>query len=423
MISIRSLKKFGLLGSLYVSQFMPFWFLYQALPLFMRQKGVSLETIGLLQLLALPISLNFLWSPLIDRYGFTRWGHYRFWIICFQLLIAAMTAICALLSVENNFTILLICITLISLFSASQDIATDALAIGLLKPNERGLGNAVQIVGNSLGSVVSGGGMLILFNYWGWAASLQTLALIMVLALVPIFLYRENVQKKQISINRQSDDLTDQSTVKLPVSYFQTFINFCRHPGMMNWLLILVLYSSSSHMAATMYRPLLVDIGLSLSDIGWLQGVVGTSAAAIGGIVGGLLISAWGRKRSLFLFSLLWATTMLTYLFPAFGFTSLPVIYLVAISPLFSIGIMSTATSTLMMDNSSLETPGTDYTLQSSVSIFASLGAGAISGVIAKAVAYRGIFSISLAIALISVLMIFQHFKGLPKNRSQGEHT
>jgi MFS transporter, PAT family, beta-lactamase induction signal transducer AmpG len=423
VISINSLKKFGLLGSLYVSQFMPFWFLYQTLPLFMRQKGVSLETIGLLQLLALPISLNFLWSPLIDRYGFTRWGHYRFWIICFQLLIAAMTAICAWLSVENNFTILLICITLISLFSASQDIATDALAIGLLNPHERGVGNAVQIVGNSLGSVISGGGMLILFNYWGWTACLQTLALIMVLALVPILWYRENIQKKQISINRQSEDLTVQSTVKLPVSYFQNFIKFCRHPGMMRWLLILVLYSSSSHMAATMYRPLLVDIGLSLSDIGWLQGVVGTSAAAIGGIVGGLLISVWGRKRSLFLFSLLWATTMLTYLFPAFGFTSLPVIYLVAISPMFSIGIMSTATSTLMMDNSSLETPGTDYTLQNSVSIFSSLGAAAISGVIAKDVGYRGIFSISLAIALISVLMIFQHFKGLPKNRSQGERT
>ncbi|MCC5635084.1 MFS transporter [Nostoc sp. CHAB 5844] len=416
MISIKSLKKFGLLGSLYVSQFMPFWFLYQALPLFMRQKGVSLETIGLLQLLALPLSLNFLWSPLIDRYGFTRWGHYRFWIICFQLLIAGLTVICAWLSVEHNFTILLICITLIGLFSASQDIATDALAIGLLKPDERGLGNAVQSVGNSLGAVISGGGMLILFNYWGWAASLQTLALIMVVALVPILWYRENVQKKQILVNRQHEDFAEQPTVKLPVPYFKTFINFCRKPGMLNWLFILVLYSSSSHMAATMYRPLLVDIGLSLSDIGWLQGVVGTGAAAIGGIVGGLLISAWGRKRSLFLFSLFWAITMLTYLFPAFGFTSLPVIYLVAISPLFSIGMMTTAISTLMMDNSSLETPGTDYTFQGSVSIFASLGAASISGVIAEAISYRGIFAISLAIAIISVLMIFKLFNSMERS-------
>lgn len=406
MININSLKKFGLLGSLYVSQFMPFWFLYQALPLFMRQKGVSLETIGLLQLLALPISLNFLWSPLIDRYGFTRWGHYRFWIICFQLLIACMTAICAWLSVENNFTILLICITFISLFSASQDVATDALAIGLLEPDERGLGNAVQSVGNSLGSVISGGGMLILFNDWGWSASLQTLASIMIVALVPILCHREHVHKQYGDFTEQVSS-SSKSTVK-PVSYFQTFINFCRNPGMLNWLLILLLYSSSSHMAATMYRPLLIDIGLSFSDIGWVQGVVGTGAAAIGGIVGGLLISAWGRKRSLFLLSLLWAGTMLTYLLPAFGLTSLPVIYLVAITPMFSIGIMTTATSTLMMDYSSLETPGTDYTLQSSVSIFASLGAAAISGIVAETIGYQGVFSISFGIAVISVLMIFK---------------
>ncbi|WP_373526920.1 MFS transporter [Nostoc sp.] len=412
MISIKSLKKFGLLGSLYVSQFMPFWFLYQALPVFMRQQGLSLKTIGLLQLLALPVALNFLWSPLIDRYGFTRWGHYRFWIICFQLLIAGMTAICALLSVEHNFTALLISIAVISFLCATLDIATDALAINLLKPHERGLGNSVQSVGGSLGAVIGGGGMLILFNRWGWSATLQTLALIMVVALLPVFWHQENVGNRQMVVDKQYGNFTDKlstsstSPTKLSASYFNTFIDFCRKPGMLNWLLILLLYSASTQMAATMYPPLLVDIGLSLSEIGWLLGVIGASASALGGIVGGLILFSWGRKRSLFVFSLLWAMAITTYLLPAFGVISLPILYLVAISTFFTIGIMNTATFTIMMDKSSLETPGTDYTIQSSVGILGSLGTGSVSGLIAEVIGYQGVFAISLAMAIISVLMI-----------------
>ena len=418
MLNIKNLKKQGLLGSLYVSQFIPFWFLYQTLPVFMRQKGLSLEAIGLLQLLALPIALSFLWSPLIDRYGFTRWGHYKFWIICFQLLIACVTAICGWLSVERNLASILICITLISLFCASLDVATDALAIGLLKPSERGLGNAVQSVGGSIGAAIGGGGMLILFNYWGWTASLQALALIMVLVLLPVFWHQENLPNKEQVVDDQFKRLStlSTSTIKEVVSvaiqprfsvyYFQTFFNFCRQPGMLSWLLILLLYSASTHMSATMYRPLLVDIGLSLSDIGSLLGVVSAFASALGGIVAGFLIPSLGRKRSLVVFSILWAATTSTYLLPTFGITSLPILYLVAVSAFFTIGIMNTTTFTIMMDKSKLETPGTDYTIQSSVGILGSIGAASISGVIAEEIGYRGVFAISLALAIISVLMI-----------------
>ncbi|MDZ8227263.1 MULTISPECIES: MFS transporter [unclassified Nostoc] len=426
MISIKSLKKFVLLGSLYLSQFMPFWFLYQALPVFMRQKGLSLEAISLLPLLSLPITLKFLWSPLIDRYGFTRWGHYRFWIICFQILIASITAVSAWLDVEHNFNALLVCMTIICLFSASQDIATDALAVSLLEPHERGLGNAVQSAGGSLGAAIGGGGMLILLNYWGWTASLQILAVIMFVALIPLFWHREEVKNKQIAldnaINERYTNLTDRvsavssSVTKptitlstnflLPISYFKIFINFCRSPGMRNWLLVLLLYSASSSMAGTMFRPLLVDIGLSLADIGWLMGIVNTVAAILGGIIAGFLIAPWGRKRSLTIFSLLWAMSMAAYLIPAFGVTSLFILYFVVVSTEFAGGMIGTTTFTIMMDKARSESPGTDYTIQTSVGIFGSIVGAAISGFLAQATGYWGVFAISLALAIISVLMI-----------------
>lgn len=419
-INTKKLQKFSLIGSLYVSQYLPAWFLYDALPVFMRQNGASLEAIGILPALALPITLSFLWSPLIDRYGFTRWGHYRFWIICFQLLVACFTVVCAFLDVKQNFTALLICMALMFILGASQDIATDALAVGLLKKEERGIGNAVQSTGVSLGGAIGGGGMLILLNRWGWTPSLLILALITIAMLIPLFLHRETVPKSKAksvgaltaALNvrdtpRNSLQAEDQlSNLKLKTSYFTTLVNFCRLPGMGLWLLILVLYSSSSSMAATMFRPLLIDIGLSLADIGWLLGVVGTIAGVLGGITAGFLVAPLGRSRSLLIFSLLWALSMLTYLLPAFGVKSLPVLYLVAIGAFFTLGIMNTITFTIQMDKSRPEAPGTDYTMQNSLAVLGSIVAAAFSGVIAKAVGYRGVFGLSLAIAILSILII-----------------
>lgn len=164
-------------------------------------------------------------------------------------------------------------------------------------------------------------------------------------------------------------------------------------------------------MAITMFRPLLVDVGLSLSDIGWLLGIVGTSVGIIGGILAGFFIAPLGRKRSLIVFSSLWAFTMMAYLLPAFGITSIPVLYLVASTAFFSIGIMNTATFTIMMDKSRLETPGTDYTVQSSVGSLGSIGAASISGVLAEAIGYRGVFIVGLGVAIASVLMITKFFR------------
>ncbi len=238
--------------------------------------------------------------------------------------------------------------------------------------------------------------------------------------LIPLFSHRETVQKskaKSVDVLTAPHNVQDTSrktlkeedqlsNLELKTSYFWTFINFCRLPGMGWWLLILVLSSSGSSMAATMFRPLLVDVGLSLTDIGWLLGVVGTVAGVLGGIAAGFLIAPLGRSRSLLIFSLLWAIAMLTYLLPTFGVTSLPVLYLVTIGAFFTLGIMNTITFTIQMDKSRLEAPGTDYTIQNSLAVLGSIVAAALSGVIAKSIGYRGVFGLSFAIAILSVLII-----------------
>lgn len=367
-------------------------FFVQAIPVFMREQGASLESIGLIYLLALPILLKVLWSPFIDRYGYTRWGHYRFWIITFQLLLAAVAAVCAFVSLQSNFILLYGLLMVMSTLAASQDIATDALAVGLLTPSERGWGNGIQMAGNYLGGMLGGGVMLVLLNKLGWERSLFALALMVVVALVPILRHREKLPPKKA---------TDKAT-----NVWLDLVHFYRRPGMWRWLMLLTLYVIGGNMAASMFRPLLVDVGLSLTDIGWLLGVVGNGASIFGAVISGLLVVSLGRRRSLLVFGLFQILAILICLLPAAGVSNRPILYFVIIVAGFASSAVFTVSSTVMMDKSRLAMAGTEYTAQTSMVYFGSFLAAGISGFIASKIGYQGLFGVSAAVALLAVILI-----------------
>ncbi|MEL6333456.1 MAG: MFS transporter [Cyanobacteria bacterium J06626_26] len=407
--SKQTLQKFTLLGSLYLSQFMPFWFLFQALPVLLRQQGMSLEAIGLLPLVSIAITFKFLWSPLIDRYGYTRWGHYRFWIIFFQLLVVAITVVCSLLDLETQLPFILVGLAFMGTCCASQDIATDALAVRLLEPHERGVGNAIQGVGGALGRMIGGGGMLILLNRWGWTNSLLSLAAVMVIALVPVLVYREPGRKAAAS------------NVFGPRDYFEIFFRFVQRPGMGIWLLVLGLYAAAHNLSATMFTPLLVDAGLSMADIGSLLGIFGTGISILGTLTAGMLVGKLDRKGTLLVASAIALTGTLVYQLPTFGFTQLTVLYSIVSFAFFSLGMVGTTAFTIMMDKSRQEMAGTDYTLQTSLIGIGSVLSAAVSGVLAEAIGYRGVFALSGVLGVVCLVVIAKALKLSVPSASQGE--
>ena len=225
-------SKLILLAALYTAQFIPTTFFIQTVPVFMRQQNMSLDAIGFLSFLILPSALKFLWSPFIDRYRIPSLGHYRGWIICFQIAIALMTFGCGFIDIQENFNILVVGMFLTFLFCSSQDIATDALAVNLLEPQERGLGNAIQSGGNVFGAIIGGGGVLILLDRVGWKYSLIIMSVVMLLTLIPVLLHQEQVTNKA-------------KTSNFFKSYFQPFINFLSRPKALPWLFVVLLYMGS----------------------------------------------------------------------------------------------------------------------------------------------------------------------------------
>ncbi|NEO28271.1 MAG: MFS transporter, partial [Kamptonema sp. SIO4C4] len=360
-----------------------------------RQGGVALNVIGLLPLISLPWMLKFLWSPLVDRYRSSQTEHYRPWIIGCQSLLALTLIVCACLNTEQNIIAILFSLFLVCCFAATQDIATDALAINLLSAHERGLGNGVQSAGNYFGAIIGGGGMLILLNRWGWQISLLTLAILILLASIPMWLHKEQSQPR--------------STAKQP--NFIALINFCRRRGVGVWLLTLVFYTMGSRMGFMMFQPLLVDLGFSLENIGLLTGIIGFSAGMVGALLAGVLVTPLGRKRSLLIFGIVQSVAIATYFLPLLGITNFALLCLVCILVQMTTSMAATAQFTVMMDYSRLDTAGTDYTLQASIMTFSTLVASGMSGVIAEALGYLPLFFIAIGVGLASVALVAKTFE------------
>jgi MFS family permease len=390
-----AITKFTLLGSLYVAQFFPFVFFGHALPVYLRQEGMSLASIGALSLLSLPWALKFLWSPYIDRIRLTRQHHYRSWVVVFQCLLALNLCICAFLDVRTQFLLLLFPIFLGCMIAASQDIATDALAVNILEPHERGIGNGIQNAGNKLGAIIGGGGALILLDKIGWQNGLLVMSAGVILLLLPAF---RSVETRLLP------------TSQTHLTHFQAIWQLLRRPGISPWFMILLTYMMGEKMVSRMLQPLFVDLGLSLSEIGWILGIVSYTAGLIGALMGGALINQIGRQKALISFAILQTIAIGFCLLPAIDFNQRPLLYGVSIFLQLSHAMAGTAIFTMMMDISHPETAGTDFTVQSSIVFLGGIIGMVSSGFIAGAIGYVGVFIISIVVSLTSIWIVAKNF-------------
>ncbi len=384
-------SKLLLLGSLYLAQGLPDGFFRQALPVMLRGLGLSLENIGLASLLALPWGLKFLWAPLVDGFGLARFGRRRSWIVPLQLVAIATFLLLSQADPRHGLTPLLVGVLLINLLAATQDIATDGLAVALLRPEERGLGNGVQVAAYRLGMIISGGALIILHEQIGWATTFYALAGISALALVPVLRTPEPVAPAQA-----------------PAS-LRVFVELLRQPGMGSWLLVIASYKFGEAFGVAMLRPMLVDGKLSLTDLGWITGTAGFLASLVGAMVGGLLVARFGRYRILLVGGVVQALAVISYAALALGPLELSRVYLVCSFEHFSSGLATVPLFTMMMDATRPQTAGTDYTAQACVVVLATIAASSLSGFAAQPLGYPAHFAVAAGLCLLGLLPALAH--------------
>lgn len=401
-------SKLALLFCLYFSQGLPFGFFSQALPPLLREQGVDLKSIGFISMLGVPWVLKFLWAPYVDQYGSARFGHHKSWIVPLQGLSMGVLLLVSLLKPDtlagDGLYWLLFLLFLSHLFAATQDIATDALAVQTLSSSERGMGNGVQVAAYRVGMVFGGGLILVLIDRLGWSSTFVVMALCLGLVTLPIFFYQENTH----------------SPVKGkagPANVGQIFVRFLRQKNMIYWVAVVLVYKSADSFGSAMSKPLLVDIGLSLEQIGWLAGTLGMVAAIVGALFGGYCVPKLGRVRALFYFGLLQALSFSGYWWIALGHESLNWVMVVTLFEHFTGGMATAALFTLMMDACRPQVAGTDYTVQASIQVAVGGLLHLVSGLYAEWFGYAAHFATALVLGLALLAIVVVWSRHIPEQQ------
>jgi MFS family permease len=402
-LSKRKIYSLILLFFLYLSQGLPFGFQATALPVFLRQRGVSLSLIGYSTALALPWMLKFLWAPLIDSFYIDFIGKRKSWILPLQCLLL-FSMICAFFSVRWGLLPLVINLLAMNFFAATQDIAVDGLAVDILSESELGSGNIAQVVGYKSGMIISGGVLVALTYYFSWSHLFIFMSLIALLPLVMIIFFREkpsgDLKHFQLRLELKDIFLIFWDSLKTP--YFK-------------WLLLFIAtYKSGEIIIDVMFKPFLVDRGLSPSDIGLWVGTYGMIASVAGSFFGGCLSSSIGVYRGLLvsainrLFPLLFISFLSYMSVTAKG-------YVIASTLLehFFGGALTTSLFAFMMANCDKRISATHYTALASVEVFGKSPGAIFSGVIAEKLGYFAAFSLGTAIsaAVIFILPVYRYSK------------
>ena len=121
-----------LLFLLYFGQGLPYGFQVKLLPLLLRKQSLSLSRVGFSRLLSLPWIFKFTVAPFVDNF----WS-LDLWILFGSMAMAILCFTSAIVGF-GHIIFLLICVFLMNLTSAVQDVAVDTFAISLLKPSDLG---------------------------------------------------------------------------------------------------------------------------------------------------------------------------------------------------------------------------------------------------------------------------------------------
>lgn len=380
---------------LYIAQNIPMSFFSTVIPVMMRQEEFSLSSIGMLQLMKLPWILKFLWSTIVD--GNSRSvTDYKRWIITSEIVYAFLIFGVAFLDFKADFITIMICLIMSFMASATQDIATDALAVRSFLTKDKSLINSMQSMGSFSATLIGGGLLLILFRSIGWNAIIPFLGVFVLLAILPL-IFNNNI------VIPDSDQIR-------PKARKRDVLLFFTQKGIWKQIVFLFLYYSGIIGTLAMLKPYLVDLGYNMHEIGIMSGIIGTVSGFIASFCGGLIVRRIGVSWSRILFAVMTLFTtayfwILSLTAPSTFMLNLGIILLWGSYGLSTIVVYTTS---MNMVRSGRE--GTDFTLQTVVTHISGILMAVFSGKIADMTGYSGLFAFETAIALVSFLYVIWAF-------------
>ncbi len=398
------------LCALYCAQGMPWGFVTITLLGFLAERGVGLdEAAQIMTLATLPWSFKIVWGVVIDRFTFRPMGRRRPWVLAAQLGIGLTLLTMILIDdISADVQLLAWMVFVNNCFVSLQDVASDALAVDVLLPKERGRVNGLMWASNNLGVAIGGAGMgMVLAAYGVQAAFVLQVSVLMGIAAFPLLL-RERAGERLLpwsrgEASREEGEATTSSSRVLVRQLFSAFASRAPFIGL--------LFAAANSVTIGMLNT--VNPTFCIQQVGWsqerysqIEGGAGAGAAVVGALLGGFLVDRMGMRQFMTLVALAIAAICAGLAFSEAlrASDAYVVFYIVGVN--FLISAMLVAGFSLFMRLCSVAVAGTQFTLFMATGNFARIGGARVVDALSD-VGYSAIFLAMGGAVLLSLPFLY----------------
>ncbi|MCI0614714.1 MFS transporter, partial [bacterium] len=367
---------------------LPLGLVWIAIPDWLRSVGVDIRVVGLITLAQAPWTFKFLWSPLMDRYSPPWLGRRRGWAAIAQ--IALMILIFGLAGVGNAPEAPWVVGGLalaIAFASATQDIAIDAYAVEVLRPEEQGVAVGARIAIYRAAMFIAGGLSISLAAKISWKLVFVGLALMY----LPMLL---------VTIGAPEPDKQQKPPATLREAIWLPFIGFLSRHRALEILAFVIFYKLGDNLATSLLRPFLIDMGYDANARGAGLATIGVVSTLSGTFIGGAVTTLIGLGHALWVFGILQIVSNIGYVLVANSSVNLPLMYGAMGFETFTQGLGTGAFSVLLLRMTQKRFSATQYALFSSLFSLPRVIAGPISGITVDAIGWTTFFWLSMILSI-----------------------
>ena len=262
-------------------------------------------------------SLKPLWAAFLDMFKTKKWIvlAMEFGMVCLLVLVGFC------LPMSSYFLISIAVLWMMAFASATQDICMDGIYITSLNKADQAKYVGIQGVFWNVGRIFSMAFIVYVASYFGEGeTSSWTIAWCLAAAVMSalagyhiFFLPKGSVVDRPKSIKEAR------------VTFIDAWIDFFRKPQIWGMLAFVFLFRSGEGLLLGVGHLFLQaesevgGIGLSLAQKSIIDGTVSTVVSLAGGILGGMFISKYGLKKTLFTMAICLNLPNLTYVYLAFA--------------------------------------------------------------------------------------------------------
>jgi MFS transporter, PAT family, beta-lactamase induction signal transducer AmpG len=373
---------------------LPFNLTNFTLQAWLASAGLSIKTIGIFSLVALPYNIKFLWAPILDRYLPPILGRRRGWILVFQACLAICIGAMGFSSPTKEPYVLGAIAVFLVFLSASQDIVIDAYRVDAIPPSERGLAAAAAAFGYRTAAMLAGAVLVYVAASVGWQ-----LAFLFVAGLMAATMLATLWAPEPATPGHAPRTLAD--------AVWHPLRALLRQKGIWGFLVLVVLYKVGDALALSLYSTFMIQgVGFSLHELSIAGKVNMTISTMIGVAFGGWVYLRWGTFRSLLVFGIAQSLTNLLYMWLALAGKKVWLLVLATSLDTMAGGMGQAAFVAFLVSLCSADFSATQYALLSALATLPRNVTGWIAGHLVPVIGWVHFFMVTCLIAVPGLILL-----------------